>query len=53
MEVVVMPGIEAVGWTNRLGGRQMDLNLGALCATMSWTIGIPWVFALYFKGIDQ
>ncbi len=34
MEVVVMPGTEAVGWTNRLGGRKMDLKLGALCTTM-------------------
>jgi hypothetical protein len=33
-EVVVMPGIETVGWTKRLRGRKMDLKLGALCATM-------------------
>ena len=26
MEVVVIPGIEAVGWTNRLRGRKMDLD---------------------------
>jgi hypothetical protein len=33
-EVVVVPGIEAVGWTKRLGGTKMDLKLGALCTTI-------------------
>jgi hypothetical protein len=41
-----MPGIEVVGWTNRLGGRQMDLKLRALCATMCQCPG-----ELAYRGI--